>query len=74
MELPAQVHPPALQAHQRLEQKPSFQLIDQQIPVIKVIVVGEPFTGKTSLLRSYTKKDFSISYEKTVRLAYYHQI
>ena len=52
--------------HQRLEPKPSVQLIDEQIAVLKVIVVGDPFTGKTSLLKSYTQKDFSIEYEETV--------
>lgn len=51
--------------HQPL-QRNSVQLVDEKISVLKVIVVGDPFVGKTSLLQSYTRRDFSIAYEKTV--------
>ena len=47
-------------AHKWLELKPSVQFNDEQIPALKVIVVGEPCTGKTSLLKSYTQRDFSL--------------
>ena len=64
---PSQVQP-STQAHQRLGPKPSVELKDGQIRVLKVIVVGDSRTGKTSLLRSYTQKDFNIEYEQTVWL------
>ena len=57
---------PQVPKHKRLELKARVQLEDEQIPALKVIVVGESCTGKTSLLKSYTQKDFSIEYEKTV--------
>ena len=64
---PSQVQP-STQAHQRLGPKPSVELKDEQIRVLKVTVVGDSCTGKTALLRSYTQKDFNIEYEETVWL------
>lgn len=56
--------------HMPLVKKSSVQLKDEQISTLKVIIVGEPHTGKTSLLKSYIYKDFCFAYEETVSFNY----
>ena len=33
---------------------------------LKVIVIGDPLTGKTSLINKYTKNTFNVAYKPTV--------
>ena len=37
-------------------------------PVMKLVFVGDAFTGKTSLLERYVNNKFSIAFEPTVNL------
>ncbi|XP_065917160.1 uncharacterized protein [Dysidea avara] len=57
--------PMVIGGHMPLVKKSSVQLKDEQISTLKVIIVGEPHTGKTSLLKSYIYKDFCFTYEET---------
>jgi len=53
-----------------LTKRSSVQLKDEHMGTLKVIIVGEPHTGKTSLLKSYVEKDFCFTYEETVSSLY----
>jgi len=54
--------------HQRkeLKTKESVDQIKCNCLILKIVIVGDPSTGKTSLLHQYIHDKFSIAYRPTV--------
>ena len=50
--------------HKKLTAKQSYDLLNNQ--EIKVIIVGDGYTGKTALIEQFIKKEFTWKYNATV--------
>ncbi|XP_046849007.1 uncharacterized protein LOC124442549 [Xenia sp. Carnegie-2017] len=49
--------------------KPGKQSFVQENPKFKIVLVGEPFVGKSSIFLRYTKNQFDYSYQPSVSVA-----
>ena len=59
-----QSHAAGATGHKTLTVKPSYDPLNNQ--EIKVIIVGDGYTGKTALVEQFIKQEFSWKYSTTV--------